>query len=93
MVRHRIVVGVEGSEQSLRATRWAAARSRESGAEVVLVHALGPDAQFWHDLPPIGFTNWRAAVRTGLRHEWAEPLRKAHVPYDRWSSTPNRSGP
>ncbi len=81
MVPHRIVVGVDGSEESRQAARWAAARAQETGSEVILVHALGPDAQFWNDLPPLGFSNWRARVRTRLRKEWSAPVREAHVPF------------
>jgi nucleotide-binding universal stress UspA family protein len=36
-----IVVGVDGSPDSRRATEWAAALATDSGARVVAVHAVG----------------------------------------------------
>jgi len=37
----RVVVGIDGSEAAAEAARWAADAVRDSGGEVVVVHALG----------------------------------------------------
>ncbi|MCB1015883.1 MAG: universal stress protein, partial [Acidimicrobiales bacterium] len=47
-----ILLGMDGSPASLRAATWAASRAAELEAEVVVVHALDPDTQFWRDITP-----------------------------------------
>jgi nucleotide-binding universal stress UspA family protein len=77
----RIVVGVDGSQESRQATNWAVGRAAESGSELILVHALGADVQFLRDLPPTGFSNWRSHDRISMQREWSQPARDAHVRY------------
>ncbi len=71
-----ILVGVNGSLGSARALKWAAARAAESGAELVAVHVLTYTREFLRDLPPIGFTNWEAALHAKLHGPWTEAGRE-----------------
>ena len=79
----RIVVGVDGSENSRRALAWAVALVEDSGAEdsgseIVAVHALGLlthlDGQ--SVVPSTGHRN-EVAVR--LKNEWCRPLARSSV--------------
>ena len=83
----KIVVGIDGSEHSLRAVEWCAAHANALGAEVVAVHAI--------DIPvivapatmsfPIPVPQISAADREDLRdiatREWCAALDKASVPF------------
>ena len=42
----RIVVGVDGSEPSMRALQWAAVQARRSGVALQIVAAFGPGYQY-----------------------------------------------
>ncbi len=42
-LRHRIVVGADGSENSLRAVAWAAGQAQLTGSVLEIVMAFGPD--------------------------------------------------
>lgn len=74
---HTIAVGVDGSPAGQRALDWAAARSRETGAEIVAIHVLTYDQEFARDVPPIGMTNWRRELERDLTGPWTERARAA----------------
>jgi len=67
----RIVVAVDGSENSRRAVEWAADVAAMVSAEVIAVHAVGLRE---HGEQP------SAADR--LRDEWCEPLARSEISYD-----------
>jgi len=77
---NRIVVGIDGSENSARAAAWAAALAAVVGAEVIAVHAAGLLAH----LAP-GVTVPAATHKEELRHvfeeTWCAPLNDAGVCY------------
>lgn len=76
----RIIVGVDGSEHARRATVWAADVARVTGAEVVVVHALG----LLHRTPTgetVASDRHRDEIADELEREWCAPLRDAGVPY------------
>jgi nucleotide-binding universal stress UspA family protein len=83
----RIVVGVDGSEGSARALRWAIGLAAEDGAEVIAVYALGPledlargaSGAVSAGLGLVG--SWRNELRRQLEEEWCSPLRSAGVPF------------
>lgn len=77
-VPRRIVVGVDGSEDSGRALGWAAALVEGSGGEVVAVHALGLLTHLADDsvVPSAGH---RQEVVGKLEREWCRPLVDASV--------------
>lgn len=74
-----ILLGADGSPAALRAATWTAGRAAELDAEVVVVHALDPDTQFWRDITPDTMTNWRSQLKRGLVNEWCAPSRDAGV--------------
>lgn len=78
MELERILVGVDGSENSLRAVTWAAELARLADAEVVAVHAVGlldhrdPD----HPAPARAH---RDEIRARFERDWCRPLDEAGV--------------
>ncbi len=76
----RIVVGVDGSEDSGRALGWAAALMEGSGGEIVAVHALGLLTHLGDDsvVPSSGH---RQEVADKLERQWCRPLADASVGY------------
>jgi nucleotide-binding universal stress UspA family protein len=79
----RIVVGVDGSEGSDAALRWAAGLAAAGGAEVVVVHVIDPST---YDLRSLGLPSavlnegdWREEVRDELEARWCAPLVEAGV--------------
>ena len=73
MKLERIVVGVDGSDNSLAAVRWAANLAAGMGAEVVAVHALG----LLDKVGPGGAVPaqpHREDIRRHFEEEWCAPL-------------------
>ena len=76
----RIVVGLDGSSDSVRALEWAVGMAECSGAEVVAVHAwtrpshlagmLGADSE-----------EARRQTRIMFENDWCRPLTEARVSY------------
>ena len=87
----RIVVGVDGSEGSLRALRWTMVLAREEGAEIVAVYALGPVEDLASGAANavsagLGMSqsmsrSWRDELRRELEQDWCAPLRAADLPF------------
>lgn len=65
----RIVVGVDGSEQSEAALRWAVDAARLRGATVEAVHAYEP-------MPMVGYGFAPAPVATDMVEEMAQTARQ-----------------
>lgn len=59
----RIVVGVDGSEDSLRALRWAGAAAGEQGADLLAVSVWTPPPPMID--PPFGSFPWGADIDPG----------------------------
>lgn len=87
---NRVVVGLDGSEASLAAARWAAAAVRNTGGEVIAVHAAEPfpigrqaaqAAGRGLGLLSSGVTAWKDEARRALNGRWCEPLQAAGVPF------------
>ncbi len=76
----RIVVGVDGSEDSGRALTWAAALVEGTSGEIVAVHALGLLAHLGDEsiVPPV---EYRDRVVALLEQQWCRPLAAAAVTY------------
>jgi nucleotide-binding universal stress UspA family protein len=74
-----ILCGVDGSDGSLRALNWAAARATEAGAELVAVHVLTYSHEFARDLSPSGLTTWRAKLERQLNGAWTDTARQPNV--------------
>jgi nucleotide-binding universal stress UspA family protein len=81
----KIVVGVDGSEQSAAAIEWAIRMAQGMGSEVVAVFAI--DVPHWFaepyvTAPPPQFDpEWRKEMQTAFEELWCKPLRDAAVKY------------
>lgn len=76
----RIVVAVDGSDNSLAAVDWAANLADATGAEVVAVHALGLLERMDAD-EPVPAQPHRDEIRRRFETTWCAPLDRAGV---RW---------
>jgi nucleotide-binding universal stress UspA family protein len=82
----RIVVGVDGSEHSEAAIKWAVRMAKGMGSEVVAVFAIAPpiyfDAGFMAPVvPPQLDEEWRAGMRKEFEEQWCKGLRDSGVHY------------
>ena len=87
----RIVVGVDGSDEALRAVEWSARLARATGAEVIAAHAIESpvfldgfplvtgtiSAESWD----VAWKEWREHARELLQERWCRSLAVARVPY------------
>ncbi len=76
----RILVGVDGSDNSRRALEWAATLANGLGAEVVAVHAAGLLTHIGEGAAVPSHSH-REELRNTLETVWCEPLRERGVPY------------
>jgi nucleotide-binding universal stress UspA family protein len=74
----RIVVGVDGSTNSLAAVEWAAGFAEMTGTEVVAVHALGL-LEHLHGPEPISAQSHREEIRRRFDTAWCAPLNRAGI--------------
>jgi len=68
----RILVAVDGSENSVAAVTWAADLASSTGAEVIAVHALGLLERIDRELEPS--EPHRDEIRQRFETEWCAPL-------------------
>jgi nucleotide-binding universal stress UspA family protein len=73
-----ILVGVDGSDGSARALRWAADAAGRAGGEVVAVHAFGSPIPDPTRTEEVSLLHER---RERLEQEWCAPLRAGDVSY------------
>ncbi len=66
----RITVGVDGSESSLRALRWAAALAAGLDAVLVVVHAFQPLDHLGEVKPGTDFAELLRQTEGRMREEW-----------------------
>ena len=76
----RVVVCVDGSEDSKCALAWAAGLVEGTDGEVVAVHALGLLTHLG-DASIVPSTGHRGEVLERLEQEWCRPLVEASVPH------------
>jgi len=76
---HRIVVGVDGSQNSAEAVRFTAGLAAALGADVVAVHALGLLDQLEPGGPRVPTQPHRDEIAERVRGEWTRPLAEAGV--------------
>lgn len=80
----RIVVGLDGSEGSVRALRWAVETAKPLDAEVVAVQVHDVSSSLPGPMgvaPPIDNGEWRKELQRTLDQDWYAPLREAGVRY------------
>ena len=81
----KIVVGIDGSEDSHRALAWCAKYADALGATVIAVHAVEAPAAAWQlDVysPPLPSEADREQILETLRDKWCEQLSAAKVPFE-----------
>ena len=78
MKLERVVVGVDGSTNSLAAVEWAAGIAEVSGAEVVAVHAVGL-LEHLQGHEPVSAQQHRDEIRLNFETTWCSPLDRAGV--------------
>jgi nucleotide-binding universal stress UspA family protein len=79
MERTRILVGVDGSQASHEALRWAVGLGEIIGAEVIAVHAVGLLDDVHDREHPAG--SWRTGVATLVERTWCAELARARCPH------------
>jgi nucleotide-binding universal stress UspA family protein len=86
----RVLVGLDGSAAAAGAARWAAEAVRDSGGEVIAVHAAGASPELVTEATVsagygLGFFSDGGERAADLSHRlverWCRPLRDAGVPY------------
>lgn len=75
----RMVVGVDGSPNSLTALEWAVDFAEAVGAEVVAVHALGL-LEHLDEGMPVPTQGHRDEAVERFEHTWCAPLDRSTVP-------------
>lgn len=74
---HVIVVGMNASPGAQRALAWAAARSCETGAQLIALHVLTYSREFTTDFSFATVTTWRRKLERDLNGPWTQPARTA----------------
>jgi nucleotide-binding universal stress UspA family protein len=81
----KILVGIDGSEASLRALGWCANHAGQLGAEVVAVHTIDLPIVVSPTVPGFNLPDFRPVDREAIEEtatkEWCAPLREAEVPF------------
>jgi nucleotide-binding universal stress UspA family protein len=79
----RIVVGVDGSQSSAAAVKWALRLANGLGSHVIAVYAV--DIPVYLPEPyglPVQFDpEWRAALKDEFENKWCKPLKVAGIRY------------
>jgi len=79
---HTIVVGVDPSEGSAHAVRWAGELAAQTSARVVAVHVFEPLTYLGKVKPPLDFHALREQCEADLAGEWCRPLAALGVSYE-----------
>ena len=79
----RIAVGVDGSESSAAALKWAIRLAKGMGSQVIAVYAIDIPVYLLepYDVPIQFDEDWRAAMKTEFEDRWCRPLKVAGVRY------------
>jgi nucleotide-binding universal stress UspA family protein len=82
MTIRTIVVGLDGSEGSDRALRWAISRAADLRAEVVAVYGFRPVVpELSAGIPAFDPHAMVESLRATLEDDWSAPLDAAGIPY------------
>jgi len=79
----RIAVGVDGSDSSTAAIRWAIRLAKGIGSQVTAIFAVQIPAYFPEpeELPFVLDDEWRAGMKSEFEDKWCKPLKVAGVRY------------
>ncbi len=81
MKRNKIIVGVDGSPNSLAAVQWVADLAGPLESDVVAVHALGLLEHLSPGSEPVPVERHRQEIRDLLERLWTAPLATAAIAY------------
>jgi nucleotide-binding universal stress UspA family protein len=79
----RIVVGLDGSESSAAALKWAVRLAKGMGSQVIAVYAIDIPTYFPQPYgTPLQYDEeWRAAMKSEFENKWCKPLKVSGVRY------------
>jgi nucleotide-binding universal stress UspA family protein len=79
----RIAIGVDGSESSAAALKWAIRLAKGLGSQVTAVYAIDIPAYFpeTEELPFVLDQTWRDGLKSDFEDRWCKPLKVAGVRY------------
>jgi nucleotide-binding universal stress UspA family protein len=79
----RIAVGVDGSEPSAAALKWAIRLAKGMASQVIAIYALDIPVYLLepYDIPIQFDDDWRAAMKSDFENKWCKPLKVAGVKY------------
>ena len=77
----RIAVGVDGSDSSAAAVKWAIRLAKGMGSQVTAIFAVDIPAYFPEpeELPFVLDDEWRAGMKAEFEDKWCKPLKVAGV--------------
>jgi len=78
----RIVLAHDGSKGAARALEWTGGVARQTGAEVVVVHAYSPLEEVGKHPPPLDLAQLRDQAAARLHDEWCADLAAAKIPFE-----------
>ncbi|HXN78762.1 MAG TPA: universal stress protein [Candidatus Dormibacteraeota bacterium] len=79
----RIAIGVDGSEASSAALKWAIRLAKGLGSQVIAVYAVDIPVYFPEpeELPFVLDQEWRAGMKSEFEDKWCKPLKVAGIKY------------
>ena len=79
----RIAIGVDGSDSSSAAIKWAILLAKGMGSQVTAVYAVDIPAYFPEpeELPFVLDDEWRAGMKSEFEDRWCKPLKVAGIRY------------
>jgi nucleotide-binding universal stress UspA family protein len=79
----RIAIGVDGSESSAAALKWAIRLAKGIGSQVIAVYAIDIPVYFPepYGLPVVLDHEWRSGIKSEFENKWCRPLKVAGVRY------------
>src|SRR5258708_14640792 len=79
----RIAIGVDGSESSAAAIKWAIRLAKATGSQAIAVYAIDIPVYFPEpeELPFVLDDDWRAGMKSEFEDKWCKPLKVAGVRY------------
>ncbi|MGH7759826.1 MAG: universal stress protein [Candidatus Dormibacteraceae bacterium] len=79
----RIAIGVDGSESSAAAIKWAIRLAKGMASQVFAIYAVDMPVYFPEpeELPFVLDQDWRAAMKSEFEDKWCKPLKVAGVRY------------
>jgi nucleotide-binding universal stress UspA family protein len=79
----RIAIGVDGSESSAAAIKWAIRLAKGMGSQVIAVYAVDIPIYFPEpeELPFVLDQEWRAGMKSEFEDRWCKALKVAGIRY------------